>query len=146
MRRRRWLLRLALLPLAVLGVAGMHTLGHFGSGVHSGAHAIRTLSDVGEHLASPTRAGHGVIAPLLEHADLTGPLASPEGPAPDPTVVCLAVLVAGVVLLVAARRRVDRIARPGIAAFGIVVPIVGRGPPSHPGVGLHLAVDAVRRQ
>jgi hypothetical protein len=28
----------------------------------------------------------------------------------------------------------------------MVVPIVGRGPPAHPGIGLHLAVDAVRRQ
>ena len=146
MLRSQSLLRLALLLLAVLGVAGMHTLGHFASGAHPGAHAILTQSDIGEYLALPTRAVHGAIASSLKHADLTGPLAGPEGSAPDPTVVCLAVLVAGVVLLVAARRRIERIARPGTAAFGMVVPIVGRGPPAHPGIGLNLSVDAVRRQ
>jgi hypothetical protein len=144
-RRTRWLAEFALLLLTVLGIAGMHTLGHFGSAGHLSAHVTSAPGDVGPHLVSLTGAVDRVVTTPLKRVDVTGALASPDSPIPTPTAVCLAVLIAGIVLLVAARRRTERIASPAAAPFRLVVPIVGRGPPLHASIGLHLAVHSVRR-
>jgi hypothetical protein len=144
-RCRPWLPQLALLLLAVLGIAGMHTLGHFGSAGHLSAHVSSAPGYVGQHLVPLTGAVDRVITTPLKRVDVTGALASRDRPIPTPTAVCLAVLIAGIVLLLAARRRTERIESPAAAPFRLVVPIVGRGPPLHASIGLHLAVHSVRR-
>jgi hypothetical protein len=83
----RWLLLVAL----VLGVAGMHTLGHLGP--HHGTGAMSSLSMPGAAPETPP-----VPRPPAVHQD---PRALVRGGMPglDPTSVCLAVLTSSLILL-----------------------------------------------
>jgi hypothetical protein len=128
--------RLTLLVVLVLGVAGMHTLGHVG--------------DTGHH-AAPAALGHADNDVTLVHAPTDQPPAASgtgetpgDGPSLDLFAVCLAVLGAASILLGMART--GRLCR-GHARLQRAVRAprrAGRGPPSRP-LGLRLAVVSVSR-
>ncbi|MFF0310038.1 hypothetical protein ACFYSC_21625 [Streptosporangium sp. NPDC004379] len=142
----RWLLLVAL----VLGVAGMHTLGHLDhGGRHDGmpgmveaAPAVHALPSAAVHAlpSAAVRALPSAALPFGHHGDaashpapdLRRSLSGPGGPLPssDPSSVCLAVLTSLVSLLLAGaawmwtRRSLE--ARPaGVRP----VPFVARPPP-----------------
>jgi hypothetical protein len=101
----RWLLPVML----VLGVWGMHTLGHLASH-HSGTAASGPYALV--HAEEPAEPAHGGTAPEC-HSELLRPMMSAEAFSGsslgsgtslrlDPTDVCLAVLASVLALLIAA--------------------------------------------
>ncbi|HEX6869778.1 MAG TPA: hypothetical protein VF163_01660 [Micromonosporaceae bacterium] len=153
--------RLLLLVLTAVGVAGMHTLGHANpSGDHHGPLAaeltgMRVVASTATHHAataverSAAMAAEAFAATAQESVAAVVARRGAGQPGRsgglDPWSVCLAVLAAGLVLLVAvlcgrggrgwaARGRTRRM-------FGHA----GRGPPFVPLIGLHLADLSVLR-
>ncbi|MEU6719310.1 DUF6153 family protein [Nonomuraea sp. NPDC046802] len=130
-RVSRW----ALLVLLVVGVCGMHTLGHLGSHGGAGEHGGSAAMSMPEAGMSETR---------TPDARMSGPQASEAGmfagqrvvggaqrelPDLDPTAVCLAMLTSLLVLfLVALLARAWRDAEPPIGA-GLHPGRVPRPPP-----------------
>ncbi|MEU9832298.1 hypothetical protein AB0D67_12270 [Streptosporangium sp. NPDC048047] len=148
----RWLLLVAL----VLGVAGMHTLGHLDhGGRHDGMPGMVEAAPAVQALPSAAvRALPSAALPFGDHGDaashpapdLRRSLSGPGGPLPssDPSSVCLAVLTSLVSLLLAGaawmwtRRSLE--ARPaGVRP----VPFVARPPPRR--TALRLACLSVLR-
>lgn len=129
--------RLMLLVLLAFGVAGMHTLGHADSSAHTGS--------------SPSSQGHDQVAmEFLAVSEESSAAAIPNESTDSgfhvlAFTVCLAVIGAGVILLLGSlATRVRRVVR----AFQLVGRSLtwgsGRGPPGRP-VGLRLAKVSVLR-
>lgn len=135
-------LRLAVLVLTAVGIAGMHSLGHGGSGSHGAS-------------ISPANTGHDVPAatavasmPMLAEtaADAVRHAMAPRTRMlPAPLVVCLAILAAGLVAVFAALRALRRRRHTGVAARSRAAIAAVRGPPQRVRLGLHLADLAVQR-
>lgn len=137
--RRVAVLRVLLLLLTALGVAGMHTMGH-----PSGNHGMSAATAV-SHM-DPGTPAHPVAVPVESMAVLHMALPQP-GRGLDPSKVCLAVLtlVGLAVLIAAALFAARRLAGCG-APVQIVLPALGRGPPWRPSFGLVLADLSVLRR
>ncbi|GAA0964913.1 hypothetical protein GCM10009555_003150 [Acrocarpospora macrocephala] len=127
----RWLLLLAL----VLGVLGMHTLGHIDA-----EHAHAELPPVSEHAVNP----HGFLeAPVLAGPPADGiSVAGGQVPGPDPTSVCVAVLTV-LALLLGLPSTWSRLATGIAAASGTSGPLAARPPPER--TALRLARLSVLR-
>ncbi|MEO3860741.1 DUF6153 family protein [Acrocarpospora sp. B8E8] len=128
----RWLLLLAL----VLGVLGMHTLGHIDA-----EHAHAEVPPASEHAVNP----HGSQeAPVL----IAGPpaddisVAGGQVPGPDPTSVCVAVLTV-LTLLLGLSSTWSRPPTGIAAASGTSGPLAARPPPER--TALRLARLSVLR-
>lgn len=127
-------LRLLLLLLALTGVAGMHTIGHsVGTGHGAAVHASAATS-LGLHGLEPADAmSTDWRADEHDPATMTNPLD-----------VCLAVLLAGILLLVVAM--LCRIRRGHVREhIGPAIVRAGRGPPGLRRLGLTLADLSVQR-
>jgi Family of unknown function (DUF6153) len=136
-------LRLLLLLLVLTGVAGMHTIGHPAG--HSTA---------GHSSAAAGANGHGPEPADLMPADSMPAEVMPvawgvdehdTGGVMNPLDFCIAILVAGILLLLAAT--MCRMRRGGAYEHHIVATMVraGRGPPSRVRFGLTLADLSVQR-
>ncbi len=138
-------LRLLLLLLVLTGVAGMHTIGHPVGADHSAA---------GHSSAAASANGHGPEPAGLMPADTMPADAMPvawgvdehgTGVVMNPLDFCIAILVAGILLLLAATmcrmRRGDAYEHHIVATMGRA----GRGPPSRVRFGLTLADLSVQR-
>ena len=122
MRTRRSLPWLLMLLLLAAGVAGMHTLGHAAGG-HTTTHAT----------------AHSPAVHVMQDSDCCGAAAAvpvaanghrPEAPMTDPTVMCLAILGAAVLIAFA----LVMLSRPGpttppTASTSAITLRPGRGPP-----------------
>lgn len=132
---RRGVFRLVLLLLVAIGVAGMHTLGHPTIHSHGGGHGASTRVGYEQMID----AAH-LAAVSVANVDLQGSVVPL-----NPLEVCLAVLVAGLVLLVAAIvvARLRRGVPDGHLRAALAV--AGRGPPRRASAGLLLARLSVMR-
>ncbi|MEV8516447.1 DUF6153 family protein [Dactylosporangium sp. NPDC051484] len=148
--------RLALLLATLLGLTAMHTLGHHGPRSPGGdEHPATAAGPTGGSTAVPT-AEHAAWAPLTAVLTVAGacsadgcgaPLAGPAGDHAGMSdwEVCLAVLVAFAVLLLAAALLHARRGTAAAAARARVTRRCGpRAPPPRP-VGLTLAAVSVLR-
>lgn len=125
---QRAILRLLLVVLVALGVAGMHTLGHPRDSGHGGTAPA--------HLTQPASAAMDADGVVVRGLDLSL----------DPSSVCLAILVVFSVaaLLAALLMRGGR--RPSSTGRRLrLVASAGRGPPPPVSVGLCLANLSVLR-
>ncbi|MFE5331077.1 DUF6153 family protein [Embleya sp. NPDC056575] len=136
----RVLVRGLLFLLLTLGVMGMHTLGHPAS-----ASAAASESESATEAAHAVGAGRGAMEPMApgRHGGCPdGDCSTDGGPhhGSDPTTICLAVLLAGLGVVVAAlavlalrRARTRRRLRPRarLAAF-----VLGLPPPRTPDLAL----------
>ncbi|MFG1697191.1 hypothetical protein [Nonomuraea sp. NPDC049309] len=130
--RLRWLLPLML----VLGVWGMHTLGHLASH-HGGITGMAAYDPV--HETGPTKAAHDGMVPerrsefpeqLMSAGVFSGSsLVSGASLWFDPTDVCLAVLPSLLIMLIAAMWVESRPRPGGRAASALWVGGVARSPP-----------------
>jgi hypothetical protein len=132
---RRPAARLLVVVLGVAGVVGMHTLGHPTDGAHGGPIARASHAVVG-HLQMSDPAVADVVSMILPRG----------GMRLNPLEVCLAILAAGLLLLIAgmvlvwARRAIPHDTRRRALA------LAGRGPPPCVWVGLRLVdLTVVRR-
>lgn len=132
-----------LLILVAFGIACMHTLGH----PHShGGHdcAGQPPAIMGAH--QPPAGPHtGAAAAAGITAATIGPAACGTGMLLDPFTVCLAILVAGLVVLLAALVMAGRRLRSLRGHIRAALVVAGRGPPPRPGLGLRLADLSVLR-
>ncbi|WP_433541568.1 hypothetical protein ACQP10_15130 [Streptosporangium sandarakinum] len=160
----RWLLLVAL----VLGIAGMHTLGHLDhGGRHDGMPGMdeaavavhdRGMPRTGEAAVAVHGRGHGAPEVLPgDHGrpgagaashltpDPRGSLSGPGGtlPSSDPSSVCLAVLTSLVLILAGAAWAWTRRSREARPAGVRPAPLVARPPP--PRTALRLARLSVLR-
>jgi hypothetical protein len=156
------LLRLLLLAFVSTGVVGMHTLGHPTGGAHGtgmagssqatvvGGHATVGHVLMSDAVMSNAVMADSVIAESVMAESVMADLASlglPRGGMVfNPLEVCLAILTAGLLVLIAvmvlvrARRAVLRDGtRRGLA-------LAARGPPLHGLIGLRLADLTVQRR
>jgi hypothetical protein len=138
-------LRLLLLLLVLTGVAGMHTIGHPVGADHSAS---------GHSSVAASANGHGSEPIDVMPADTMPADAMPvawrvdehgTGIVMNPLDLCIAILVAGILLLLAAA--LDRMRRGGAYEHHIVATMgrAGRGPPSRGRFGLTLADLSVQR-
>lgn len=143
-------LRLLLLLLVLTGVAGMHTIGHPVAADHGAA----DHSAAGHSPAAASANRHGPEPAGLMPADTMPADAMPvawgvnehrTGVVMNPLDFCIAILVAGILLLLAATmcrtRRGDAYEHHIVATMGRA----GRGPPSRVRFGLTLADLSVQR-
>jgi hypothetical protein len=130
--------RLVLLVATVLGLAGMHTLGHGGPHVPAaGAHHVASASMVADPAPDDACAGDGCDLVMWHPGQ-----SHPDMPMWE---VCLAVLVGLAVLaMAAALMRVRRTPASGALGHGYTVRPLARGPTALP-VGLTLATVSVLR-
>jgi hypothetical protein len=127
--------RLLLMVLVAAGLGMMHTLGHA-----SGEHARAT----GHHASMPLWPTHATAVLTTEVADTAADVGNDITGGFDPMTVCLAVLLAGFVVLLAALIVSDRrtLTRPD--ELRVALARGGRAPPG-PALGLLLADLSVRR-
>jgi hypothetical protein len=132
MAGQRAALRLLLVVLVALGVAGMHTLGHPRGGGHGSGAPAGTA-----HMTEPAPAAMDVAGEVVVHGWDLGL---------DPSSVCLAILVVFSVaaLLTALLLRGGRRPPPTGRHRRLIAP-AGRGPPPPVSVGSRLADLSVLR-
>lgn len=143
-----WLaLRLGLLLLTVVGVAGMHTLGHASAGGHGGSE-----KPVAAHMGSEPSGDSMVVAAAValmaapvEAVTPAGVGMRGDGMLLNPLVMCLAILAAGLVVLLAALRPAHPDHATPTCPARASAGAAGRGPPTRPLVGLHLTTLSVQR-
>lgn len=136
-----------LLGAMLLGIVTMHTLGHM-TGDHHGATAMSTSPTMTDYQANtPDAHAHGVSSDRRHAAtgrDSSHPSRQGAGMFLDPTVVCLAVLVAAG-LFVALRRLTWRFEPTPCARRGLLRPSSRADPRGPPGFGLPIVRVAVLR-
>jgi Family of unknown function (DUF6153) len=138
-------LRLLLLLLVLTGVAGMHTIGHPVGADHSTSGHSSVAASANGHGSEPTDVMPADTIPadatqVAWRVDEHG-----TGVVMNPLDFCIAILVAGILLLLAAA--LGRMRRGGAYEHHIVATMerAGRGPPSRVRFGLTLADLSVQR-
>lgn len=129
-----------LLILVAFGIAYMHTVGHSSHGGHE-CGGGRAMIHAHQPPAGPAAAA---VAMVNMTVAAVGPGCG-TGAELDPFTVCLAILVAGVVVLLATLSVAGRRLLPLHGRFRSAPAITERGPPDPPGLGLRLADLSVLR-
>jgi hypothetical protein len=134
--RQRIALRLLLLVVTAIGIAGMHTLGHPGDAGTGGSVHTAAMPLGEESMAEAVGAAMTVVI----SGDMHG-----TGMRMDPFNVCVAILVGGLLALLVALLIRDRRRRMPDSDAPTALALAGRGPPKPSRLGLRLADLSVQR-